>query len=120
MPPFVDAEVLSHCKSLVKNTLVALEYINTGQDLQLHHVTSMTHLTSLEVWGETLFNAPIEAGDKLTLLTHLARLHTLTLCNFLEPQLNLVGLQSLRELCLSKCHPWVYDLAVCTQLPGCL
>ena len=78
----------------------------------------MTHLTSLTLTGKTGRAATRPSLNKLALLQlqPLAKLHTLTLYGFKEPDLDVQWLQSLRTLCLGDCHTDFCDLTNCTQL----
>ena len=112
---------LQECADMLVNTLVVLHFETDEPELHLQLLDKMTCLTSLSLGGQHTYNDDQDeqgwtAGDKLTLLHSLANLHTLDLFIFLEPNLNLERLQSLRKLSIAKCHIDFCDMTSCTQL----
>ena len=96
---------------------LSFETIVPGRDL--HKVAQMTHLTSLTLTGKTAggaANMPSLNKRALLQIQTLAKLHTLTLDGFKEPDFDLQWLQSLRTLCLGACYTDTCDLTSCTQL----
>ena len=112
-------DFLCSCDDLLVKTLVVLNFETMAPWLHLGKVAQMTHLTSLGLTGMTSGDQPDKPSlNKLTLLQlqTLAKLHTLTLYGFKEPDLDLQWLQSLRSLCLDACDTDFCDLTSCTQL----